>query len=55
MKFIDPCIDLAFKKIFGSEDAKDILISFLENLLQLEGERRIQKLILLNPDSGSKR
>ncbi|MBF0126981.1 MAG: hypothetical protein HQM02_07195 [Magnetococcales bacterium] len=24
MKFIDPRIDFAFKKIFGSEDAKDI-------------------------------
>ncbi|MEO5331607.1 MAG: Rpn family recombination-promoting nuclease/putative transposase [Magnetococcus sp. YQC-5] len=49
IKFIDPRIDFAFKKIFGSEDAKDILISFLESLLQLEGDRRIQTLTLLDP------
>ncbi|MBF0623616.1 MAG: Rpn family recombination-promoting nuclease/putative transposase [Magnetococcales bacterium] len=49
MKFIDPRIDFAFRKIFGSEDAKDILISFLESLLGLEGERRIAELTLLDP------
>ena len=30
MKFIDPRIDFAFKKIFGSEDTRDILTSFPE-------------------------
>ncbi|MEO5348269.1 MAG: Rpn family recombination-promoting nuclease/putative transposase [Magnetococcus sp. YQC-3] len=49
MKFIDPRIDFAFKKIFGSESAKDVLISFLESLLQLEGERRIAELTILDP------
>ncbi|MEO5351230.1 MAG: Rpn family recombination-promoting nuclease/putative transposase [Magnetococcus sp. YQC-3] len=49
MKFIDPRIDFAFKKIFGSEDAKDILISFLESLLGLEGDRCIAELTLLDP------
>ncbi|MBF8274753.1 MAG: hypothetical protein HW380_3858, partial [Magnetococcales bacterium] len=49
MKFIDPRIDFAFKKIFGSEDAKDILISFLESLLKLEGDRCIQELTILDP------
>lgn len=49
MKFIDPRIDFAFKKIFGSEDAKDILISFLESLLGLEGDRCIAELILVDP------
>ncbi|KAF0117823.1 MAG: hypothetical protein FD149_1008 [Rhodospirillaceae bacterium] len=49
MKFIDPRIDFAFKKIFGSEEAKDILINFLESLLGLEGERRIAELTLLDP------
>jgi hypothetical protein len=41
MKFIDPRIDFAFKKIFGSESAKDLLVSFLESLLGLEGDRRL--------------
>ncbi|MBF0425726.1 MAG: Rpn family recombination-promoting nuclease/putative transposase [Magnetococcales bacterium] len=49
MRFIDPRIDFAFKKIFGSEDAKDILISFLESLLGLDGERRIAELTILDP------
>ncbi|MBF0583324.1 MAG: Rpn family recombination-promoting nuclease/putative transposase [Magnetococcales bacterium] len=49
MKFIDPRIDFAFKKIFGSESAKDVLVSFLESLLGLEGERRIAELTILDP------
>ncbi len=49
MKFIDPRIDFAFKKIFGSEDAKDILISFLESLLGLEGDKRLKSITIINP------
>ena len=49
MKFIDPRIDFAFKKIFGSEDAKDISISFLESLMGLVGDRRIQEVTILDP------
>ncbi|MBF0161562.1 MAG: Rpn family recombination-promoting nuclease/putative transposase [Magnetococcales bacterium] len=49
MKFIDPRIDFAFKKIFGSESAKDVLASFLESLLGLEGDRRIAELTILDP------
>jgi predicted transposase/invertase (TIGR01784 family) len=40
---------LLSKKIFGSEDAKDVLTSFLESLLELEGERRIVQLTILDP------
>ncbi len=49
MKFIDPRIDFAFKKIFGSDDAKDILISFLESLLGLEGDKRILEVTIIDP------
>ena len=49
LKFIDPRIDFAFRKIFGSEDTKEILISFLESLLGLENEKRIKELMILNP------
>ncbi|MEO5363893.1 MAG: Rpn family recombination-promoting nuclease/putative transposase [Magnetococcus sp. DMHC-8] len=49
MKFIDPRIDFAFKKIFGSERAKDVLVSFLESLLGLEGDRRIAEVTILDP------
>ncbi len=49
MKFIDPRIDFAFKKIFGSEDAKDILISFLEALLDLTDDKRIKEITIIDP------
>ncbi|MEI6428638.1 MAG: Rpn family recombination-promoting nuclease/putative transposase [Pseudanabaena sp. ELA607] len=48
MIFINPKIDFAFKKIFGSEDSKDILISFL-NALIYEAQPIIQDLDILNP------
>ncbi|MEO5340958.1 MAG: Rpn family recombination-promoting nuclease/putative transposase [Magnetococcus sp. MYC-9] len=54
MKFIDPRIDFAFKKIFGSESAKDLLVSFLESLLGLEGDRRIAELTILDPFQAPK-
>jgi predicted transposase/invertase (TIGR01784 family) len=49
MKFIDPRIDFAFKKIFGGEDTKDILINFIESLLGLESEKRIKEILILDP------
>jgi predicted transposase/invertase (TIGR01784 family) len=51
MKFISPKTDFAFKKIFGSIDSKDILISFL-NALLYEGESRIQDLEIIDPYSS---
>jgi predicted transposase/invertase (TIGR01784 family) len=48
MFFINPKIDFAFKKIFGSEDSKDILISFL-NALIYDAQPVIQDLEILNP------
>ncbi|NET74613.1 MULTISPECIES: Rpn family recombination-promoting nuclease/putative transposase [Okeania] len=48
MKFINPKVDYAFKKIFGSEQSKDILISFL-NAIIYGGKKVIQSLTILNP------
>lgn len=48
MQFINPKTDFAFKKIFGSEQSKDILISFL-NALLYNGDRTIKHLEILNP------
>jgi predicted transposase/invertase (TIGR01784 family) len=48
MIFINPKTDFAFKRIFGSEQSKDILISFL-NALLYNGESTIQDLTILNP------
>ena len=45
-KFINPFTDYGFKKIFGQEITKDLLIDFLNDLL--EGERFITDLTFLN-------
>jgi conserved hypothetical protein (putative transposase or invertase) len=36
MKFVDPKTDIAFKKIFGNEAHKEILLEFLNEILELE-------------------
>ncbi|MEQ9553474.1 MAG: Rpn family recombination-promoting nuclease/putative transposase [Coleofasciculus sp. G3-WIS-01] len=48
MKFISPKVDYAFKKIFGSEQSKEVLISFL-NAIIYNGEKIIQSLTIANP------
>ncbi|MBL7793425.1 MAG: Rpn family recombination-promoting nuclease/putative transposase [Saprospiraceae bacterium] len=49
MKFVDVKNDIAFRKIFGNEKKKVILISFLNAVLGLEGHKRIKDVTLLNP------
>jgi predicted transposase/invertase (TIGR01784 family) len=49
MKFVDVKNDVAFRKIFGNEQKKVILISFLNAVLGLEGQDRIKDVTLLNP------
>jgi predicted transposase/invertase (TIGR01784 family) len=48
-KFLDPKNDIAFKKIFGSEKNKDILIHFLNDMLGLTGSQTIQWVEYLSP------
>ncbi len=48
MRFISPKTDFAFKKIFGSNKSKDILISFL-NAIVYQGNQTIQDLEIINP------
>ncbi|MBX9831203.1 Rpn family recombination-promoting nuclease/putative transposase [Candidatus Babeliales bacterium] len=48
MKFLDPKIDLAFKKLFGSEDHKRVTISFLNTMLEYTDDRRIETIQFLN-------
>jgi predicted transposase/invertase (TIGR01784 family) len=47
MRFIDPKIDFAFKKIFGSSDSKDILINFL-NAILYEAQPLIEDLEIID-------
>ncbi|MDY6937288.1 MAG: Rpn family recombination-promoting nuclease/putative transposase [Cyanobacteriota bacterium] len=49
MRFINPKTDYAFKKIFGSAESTDILISFL-NALIYDGKPTIQYLEIINPN-----
>ena len=39
--FADPKTDFVFKRIFGAEAHKDVLIALLNHLLELEGDRCI--------------
>lgn len=49
MKFADIKNDIAFRKIFGDENKKIILISFLNAVLKLEGESKIKEVSIQNP------
>ncbi|MGB7518562.1 MAG: Rpn family recombination-promoting nuclease/putative transposase [Spirulinaceae cyanobacterium] len=53
MRFVNPKTDFAFKKIFGSENSKNILISFL-NALLYEGQDIIQDLEIIETYSAGK-
>ncbi|MFQ5631627.1 MAG: PD-(D/E)XK nuclease family transposase [bacterium] len=54
MRFADPRTDFAFKKIFGNENAKDVLISFLNAVLALDEKHAIVDVTLLNPYEAPK-
>jgi hypothetical protein len=48
--FVDPKNDVAFRKIFGDESKKEILISFLNNILEFAGTtREIIDITIKNP------
>lgn len=48
--FADPKTDFAFKRIFGSEEHKDVLIAFLNAMLDLDPEHRITDVELLSSE-----
>jgi len=47
-KFLDPKNDVAFKKIFGSEKHKDILIHFINDVLELKDNDQIDEVEFLS-------
>jgi len=49
MKFVDVKNDVAFRKIFGSDKKKVILISFLNAVLDLDGQDKIKSVTLVDP------
>ena len=49
MQFVDVKNDIAFRKIFGNENKKIILISFLNAVMKLKGKDAIEDVEILNP------
>ncbi len=48
MQFVDVKNDIAFRKIFGNENRKETLISFLNAVLDFHGDQRIMQVSILN-------
>uniref|UniRef100_UPI0038CD9FD4 PD-(D/E)XK nuclease family transposase n=1 Tax=Paenibacillus baimaensis TaxID=2982185 RepID=UPI0038CD9FD4 len=46
---LDPKNDFVFKRIFGSEDNKDVLLAFLNRTFAESGEPPLTEIVLLNP------
>ena len=49
MQFLDVKTDFAFKKVFGSQESKDILISFLNSIIDFGEKEKIVDLTILDP------
>ena len=47
MTLLNPRVDLAFKKLFGSEENKDLLISFINSVVSIADQ--VEDIELLNP------
>ena len=43
-KYINPFTDYGFKKIFGDEENTELLESLINDILGLEGEKKIAKI-----------
>ena len=48
-KFLDPKNDVAFKRVFGSEEHKDILIHFINDILEFKDNDQIESVEYLSP------
>ena len=58
-KFLDPKNDVAFKKIFGTDKNKDILIHFLNDMITFKGQSSIVEVTFLkttqDPETAAKK
>lgn len=48
-ELLDPRVDIIFKRIFGSEHNKDVLLAFLNSAFREAGEPPLTEIVLLNP------
>ena len=46
-RYLDPTNDVAFKRLFGIEEHKPLLVSFLNAILDLKGPLQIKEIELL--------
>ena len=49
MVFLDPKSDIAFKKLFGDQARQELLISFLNSILNRKDGERIVSVVMTNP------
>jgi len=49
MRFLDVKTDYAFKKVFGSKESGPVLTSFLNAILEYEGDQAIEDLEIVDP------
>ncbi|WP_150274624.1 Rpn family recombination-promoting nuclease/putative transposase [Paenibacillus tepidiphilus] len=49
VELLDPRVDFVFKRIFGSENNKDVLLAFLNRIFTRAGEPTLTEIILMNP------
>ncbi|AIQ63144.1 hypothetical protein PSTEL_08600 [Paenibacillus stellifer] len=49
VELLDPRVDFVFKRIFGSENNKDVLLAFLNRIFTEAGEPPLTEIILMNP------
>ncbi len=49
MELLDPRNDFLFKRIFGSEENRDVLLAFLNRTFAEAGKPPLSEIILLNP------
>ena len=49
MNFLDVKTDYAFKKVFGTVENKDILIKFLNTIIEFENKKKIIDLTIIDP------
>jgi hypothetical protein len=49
MKFLDVKTDYAFKKVFGSNEHKPLLIKFLNSIITFANRAKIEDLDIIDP------
>lgn len=49
MELLKPTVDFVFKRIFGTEENKDVLVDFLNAVFESAGQAQVSSVEILNP------